>query len=71
LKPGITFGQSHDLGLAQGGNEAEVKGVEGLAGRQARFCKMSLDASLLPFSEFQFGKGRQQARSRPALLVCP
>ena len=50
-------------------NEAEVEGIQGLAGRQPCFCKMALDPALFAFGEFQFGQGCQQARSRPPLLV--
>ena len=44
--------------------------VEGLARWQPRLQQMSLNPSLGSLCEFEFGKGCQQARRRPALTMC-
>jgi len=56
--------------MADHGNGGEVEAVEGLARWQPRLQQMSLNTSLGSLGEFEFGKGCQQARRRPALTMC-
>jgi hypothetical protein len=47
----------------------EGKGVDGLAGWEAGFEEMPLDAPAITLGDLVFGEGGEQARSRPGFLV--
>ena len=49
--------------------QRQNRAVERLAGRQAGLYQVSLDASLIPFGEFQLCEGRQQSRRGPTFAV--
>ena len=57
------------MSMADHGNGGEVETVEGFARWQPRLQQMSLNTSLGSLGEFEFGKGCQQARRRPALTI--
>ena len=69
LEPAVTGDQRHDLSLGDHGDGVEVEAVEGLAGRQARFCQVALDAAVCAFGELELGQGHEEPGGGPALLV--
>jgi hypothetical protein len=69
IKPAGAGGERHDLRLADHGHGVEVEGVEGLARRQTRAGKMPFDAAPAAIGHLVFGECRQEAGSRPTLLV--
>jgi hypothetical protein len=69
LEPAVAGDQRHDPGPGEHRHGGEVEAVEGLAGRQAGFCQMALDAAALTLGEFVLGEGHEEAGGGPAFLV--
>ena len=69
VEPGVAGGDGHDLGLGDHRHGIEVEGVEGLAGRQAGFGEMPLDAAAITLGQFMLGDSSQEAGGGPAFLV--
>jgi len=68
VKPGVAGGKRHDLGLADHGHGLEVKGVEGLAGREPGFGKMAFEAAPSTLGNLMFGQsGQKAAAGQPSL----
>src|SRR3954452_3398916 len=55
--------------LAEHRHGGEIEVVERLAGRQAGFGEMALDAAPGTLVDFQLGQGGEEPRCRPALLI--
>jgi hypothetical protein len=69
IKPAVAGGERHDLRLADHGHGIEVEGVERLSRRQSRAGKMPLDTAATAVGDLVFSECRQEAGSRPTLLV--
>ena len=69
VEPGVAGGERHDLRLGDHRHGVEVEGVERLAGRQAGFGEVALDAAAVAFGELVLGDGGEEAGGGPALLV--
>ena len=69
VEPAVAGTECHHLGLADHRHRLEVEAVESFAGRQTRHLEMALDTPTRAFGHLVLGQRRQEARSRPALLV--
>ena len=69
LEPAVAGDERHDLGLGDHRHGVEVEGVEGLAGRQARFGEMALDAASAALGDLMLGQRCEEAGGGPALPV--
>jgi hypothetical protein len=69
LKPAVSGAEGGHLGARDHGNGVEGEAVERLSGWQARLGEMPFDPAAIALGDLVLGKGRQQARGRPTLLV--
>ncbi len=69
VEPGVAGGDGHDLGLGDHRHGLEVEAVEGLAGQQAGFGEVPLDAAAITLGQFVLGDGGEEAGGGPAFLV--
>jgi len=69
VDPSVAGGERDSVRTTEHRHSGEIEAVERLAGQQAGLDQVALDASLIPFGEFQLGEGRQQSRCRPTFAV--
>jgi len=69
LEPAVAGDERHDLGLRERRDGIEVEAVKGLAGKQARFGEVALDAAAAAFGDLVFCERGEEPGSGPALLV--
>jgi hypothetical protein len=69
VDPPITRGKCRNVRATEHGNRGKIETVERFAGWQAGLKQMSLDASLIAFSEFQLGDGGEQPCRWPTFAI--
>ena len=68
-EPDISGDHGHDLCLRDHGDRLELERIKGLAWEKPGFGQMAFDPALVPFGQFMFAQGGEEARCWPPFLV--